>query len=251
MAPLDFIVEPDWLQGRQADLASSYAAGSPFPHVVIDNFLPERHAEFLLARFPPPMHPVWLDWRKRGGHQYRKLGAGSAERFASLDPYLWLALNEFNSWKFIQAIEAITGIGGLLPDPYFTGGGMHQILKDGFLDIHTDFNDYSRVGLFRRLNVLLYLNKDWAPTHGGALELWDKGPPNGSAQRTIAPHFNRGVIFDTNKKSFHGHPTPWSGPPGTTRKSIALYFYTAKKVAGADYDFHTDFQGVNFRDPVS
>ena len=122
---------------------------------------------------------------------------------------------------------------------------MHQILSGGILDIHTDFNFYKRLHIYRRLNLLIYLNEDWQPAHGGELELWNGKPGTGAAcVKSIAPIFNRAVIFHTDKTSFHGHPREWSAPPPATRRSIALYYYTASKLEGADYDEITDFQGV-------
>src|SRR5262249_18302342 len=158
-------------------------------------------------RFPEESHPVWLDWTKRSGFQYGKQGPGNSDRFNLLDPGFLLALQEFNSWKFLRYLEELTSIEGLLPDPYFTGGGIHQILKGGILDIHTDFNEYRKLGIYRRLNVLIYLTKDWKETYGGCLELWDNAPKlGGKCFKAIAPIFNRFVAFETDKTSFHGHP---------------------------------------------
>jgi len=35
------------------------------------------------------------------------------------------------------------------------------------------------------------------------------------------------VIFATTSTSFHGHPKPLTCPSNVTRKSLALYYYTA------------------------
>ena len=224
--------------------AAEFRGAGPFPHIVIDQFLPAAHIRFLEAGFPDPGHPIWLDWRKRSLHQYRKQGPGDASKFSLLEPELLMALQEFNGWKFLDFLEALTGIRGLIPDPYFTGGGLHQILAGGLLDIHTDFNDYRKLFLYRRLNVLLYLNEGWEESWGGCLELWDGGAATGKCVESIAPVFNRAVIFETDKNSFHGHPQPWNAPGGITRRSIALYYYTAWKQAGSAYDGSTDFQGI-------
>ena len=45
--------------------------------------------------------------------------------------------------------------------------------------------------------------------------------------KEVAPLFNRCVIFNADADSFHGHPEPLNTPPDITRKSIALYYYTA------------------------
>lgn len=243
----EFLIKTGDFAGRIEGWRGQFESAAPFRHVVIDDFLRAAHASFLHDRFPGIDHPVWLDWRKRSGHQYGKQGPGDSARFETLEPEFWLALNEFNSWKFVALLEQVTGIRKLIPDPYFSGGGMHQILRGGILDIHTDFNLYERLDLRRRLNVLIYLNQDWQPGYAGCLELWDGPPGRGQCARSIAPLFNRAVIFHTNKESFHGHPAPWNAPEPLTRKSIALYYYTASEAAGARYDAKTDFQSVAFR----
>ena len=79
-----------------------------------------------------------------------------------------------NSLRVLLFLEALTGIEGLIPDPYFGGGGPHQIQPGGFLKIHADFNVHPQLKLDRRLNMLIYLNKDWREEYGGHLELWDR-----------------------------------------------------------------------------
>jgi hypothetical protein len=145
-------------------------------------------------------------------------------------------LNELNSAAFIDFLEELTGIRGLVPDPHLEGGGMHQIVRGGHLNVHVDFNRHPRTGLGRRLNALIYLNRDWKDEYGGALELWST---DGSrCERRIPPLFNRLVVFSTTESSYHGHPTPLSCPPEMTRKSLALYYYSlpvaAQNGPGAD-----------------
>lgn len=116
----------------------------------------------------------------------------------------------------------------MLPDPYFTRGGFHEISTGGLLGIHSDFRVNENLQLFRRVNMLIYLNKDWKEEYGGKLELWDQSMT--AVVHSITPVFNRCVIFNTDAKSFHGHPEPLATPQGITRKSIALYYYTALEV---------------------
>jgi len=135
-----------------------------------------------------------------------------------------LLLHQLNSSTFLNFLESLTGIQGIIPDPHFNGGGLHQIERGGYLKIHVDFNRHKRLKLDRRLNLLLYLNRDWQEEYGGHLELWDRDM-NRCHQR-ILPIFNRCVIFNTNDFSYHGHPDPITCPEGMTRKSLALYYYS-------------------------
>jgi hypothetical protein len=113
----------------------------------------------------------------------------------------------------------------LMGDPYFLGGGFHEIFSGGKLAVHADFRVHKRLNLERRINVLLYLNESWDYDYGGELELWDKSMD--SCFERVVPVVNRCVIFNTDSRSFHGHPDPLKVPEGVTRKSLALYYYTA------------------------
>ena len=129
-----------------------------------------------------------------------------------------------NSSTFITFVEKLTSIEGLIPDPHFAGGGLHRIQKGGLLKLHVDFNKHSRLNLDRRLNILIYLNKDWKEEYGGYLELWDKDMTR--CEKKILPIFNRCVIFSTNDFSYHGHPDPLNCPEDRSRQSLALYYYS-------------------------
>ena len=118
----------------------------------------------------------------------------------------------------------MTGIQDLISDPYFRGGGLHNISRGGKLGVHIDFNKHQKYNLDRRLNLLLYLNKDWEEEFGGHIELWDSGMKQ--CIKKILPIFNRMVIFNTTETSFHGHPEPLNCPADRSRKSLALYYYT-------------------------
>ena len=101
---------------------------------------------------------------------------------------------------------------------------MHEIRRGGFLKIHSDFNVHPQLRLNRRLNLLLYLNKNWKIDWGGQLELWDQEMK--SCRAKVQPNFNKMIIFKTTDYSYHGHPEPLNCPENISRKSIALYYYT-------------------------
>ena len=80
-----------------------------------------------------------------------------------------------NSDIFLTYLQKLTGIKEkLFSDPYLLGGGYHEIKKGGFLDVHADFNKYKDVNLDRRINLLLYLNRDWNIEWNGNLGLYNK-----------------------------------------------------------------------------
>lgn len=205
--------------------SSTYSTTPPYPHALIDGFLPDLVAERLAAVFPKPDDVVWLNWRERDIiHQPLKQGIGQAERLESVHPFVHNVIFAFNSYPMIRFLERLTGIEGLIPDPHLSGGGLHQILPGGSLAIHADFNYLEKLKLYRRVNLLLFLNKNWREAYGGHLEMWDESMRQ--RVKRILPLFNRCVIFNTSRTSYHGHPQPLDCPSEVTRKSLAFYYYT-------------------------
>ena len=153
------------------------------------------------------------------------------ERFKSqynpdrLPEYSRHLFQAFNSRAFILFLEEMTGIKGLIPDPYFVGAGIHKTLTGGHLDIHADFNVHSHMRVERRLNVLIYLNPEWKEEYGGSFEVWNKEMTEKVA--SFVPTENRMCCFSTASDTFHGNPEPVNHPDGLPRLSIALYYYTA------------------------
>ena len=206
------------LNADPAALQPQYAGAQPFPHIVIDNLFPDDVLEAVLAEFPRPEE---IEWRRFDSPTEKKLGYWHESALAA---GLQLFLYEMSSPPVLRFLEALTGIQGLIPDPYFGGAGPHQILPGGFLKVHVDFNRHPLLRLDRRLNLLVYLNKDWQEEYGGHLELWDRDMSR-CAQK-ILPVFNRTVVFSTTDFSYHGHPRPLACPPGMSRKSVSFYYYT-------------------------
>ncbi len=202
-----------------AELAGAFAAAAPFPHAVIDDFLPEAVIDLCLEQFPE--NPD-ADSQQFDRNQERYKTSFHPDYMA---PELRRLFYAFNARPFIRVVENITGIKGLIPDPYFLGGGFHEIGNGGHLSVHADFNHHKPLGLERRVNVLIYLNRDWRDEFGGQLELWRTDMSE--RVQSITPLANRCVMFTTTGESMHGNPQPVAHPDGVTRKSIALYYYTA------------------------
>jgi Rps23 Pro-64 3,4-dihydroxylase Tpa1-like proline 4-hydroxylase len=207
------------LRHDAAALREQYANAEPFPYVVIDGLFDDGDLEAVLAEFPSRDAMQWMEFdnpleKKLGYYHERSRVSNTLRDF----------LNDMNSFELLLWLETLTGIDGLIPDPYFGGGGLHQIEPGGFLKVHADFNVHPKLKLDRRLNMLVYLNKDWREEWGGHLELWDADRE--TCRKRIAPLFNRTVVFSTRDTSFHGHPHPLASPPGVTRKSVSLYYYT-------------------------
>ena len=203
-----------------------YRQASPFPHIVLENFVDGGMLRRIADEVAAMDHS---SWHRTAAPQERKL---STEDESTFGPFTRRAFAELNSSLFVTFLEDLTGISGLIPDPHLRGGGLHEIERGGLLGVHADFNFYKRMHVWRRLNVLIYLNTEWDEAWGGHLELWQADGK--TCAKRIAPLFNRAVIFDTSNQSYHGHPHPLNCPEGQSRRSLALYYYTV------DYPYAQD-----------
>ena len=195
-----------------------YRGASPYPHGCIDGFLDAR----ILDRVRDELKLLPEAETSFDRPQERLKFSFAPER---LQPYTRNLFYALNSRPFVMFLEELTGIDGLIPDPYFAGGGIHMVANGGHLDIHADFDHHGKLNLERRLNVLIYLNKDWKEEYGGSFEIWNKEMT--ARAKSFVPIFNRMVCFSTGADTWHGNPTPVSHPDGQPRMSMALYYYTA------------------------
>jgi hypothetical protein len=203
----------EWIENVD-QLAPEFRDASPFPLLVIDDFLDLQTADGLLSEFPAPdAMPKSRDYVFGDKRELSSVAEQGATSRAFYDALM--------GDEFRQFISTLTGK-ELFVDPAFHGGGFHQSGDGGYLDTHVDFNMHPlHSDWLRTLNVLLYLNKDWKPEYDGRLMI--KARPD-DEPRAIEPLFNRGVIMVTDSHTFHGFKK-MSLPPGVTRKSIATYAY--------------------------
>lgn len=214
-------------------LAGRYRDAAPFPHIVMDDFLDAEVLRQVLTEFPDSAnHSCFHRDQERLKYQFRP---DQCEGLATR-----MLFAELNSRAFLAFLSELTGIQGLIPDPYHAGAGLHEIKRGGHLSIHADFPRHDVMKLDRRLNLLIYLNEDWEDDYGGALELWDRDMK--AAQQKILPVLGRAVIFNTARDTFHGHPDPLLCPPDRSRRSIATYYYTAAPIARPTIERTTDFR---------
>lgn len=217
---LDYgFADPIALRQKGLELADQYRSAQPYPHIVIDDFVTPAVLDACLADFPVKPKPDSDSFNR------------AQERFKTsynpdhLTPRVRSFFYALNSRPMLDFLSNMTGFKGLLPDPHFVGGGFHETSQGGHLNVHADFNLHPLLQIERRLNIILYLNRDWRLEYGGALELWDREMK--ACVKQIEPVFNRCVVFSTDATSYHGHPVPVQHPQGMPRRSIALYYYTA------------------------
>jgi|GEM_PF-168192 len=216
---------PENLLGRGWEMAEEYRTAEPFPHIVIDNFFPIEIAERAASDFPAK---TAAEWERFNNDQLQSKSVVGFEKVAGLNRQL---LEQLNGIKVLRFLEQLTGIKGLIPDPYFYGRGLQQTHQADFLEIHVDSNLHPYLKIYRRVNVLIYLTRDWQEEYGGHLELWDKDMSHWV--KKILPVFNRCIIFDISDIAFHGHPIPNNCPPEVTRNLLSLVYCTAEPAENA------------------
>jgi len=214
-----------------------YLNSAPFPHLIIDNLFDSALLEDVLQDVKNLEHPIAKNF------------FGSVKKFATPDPQAMgptaqRFLLDLCSARFCLFLEALTGIEGIIPDPHFEGGGVHEMGREGFLKMHTDFNWNKKLQLDRRLNMLIYLNHDWQDSWGGHLELWDSEMK--SQYVTVPPVFNKTVIFSTTDYSYHGLPNPLACPEDQRRRSLAFYYYSNGRPADEVQFYHST--GTNYQE---
>jgi hypothetical protein len=180
----------------------------PFPYIVSTSMFARDLLAEVLHEIPSPTVPGWQRYSNEHEAKYEGplslWGPATCEYFDQLE-------------GLIPDFEVVFGLPELSMET--AGGGYHLIPPGGYLNVHTDFSVSPDTDMYRRVNVLTYLNHSWGPDDGGYLELW---ADNGYAAR-FAPEFGTTVAFVTSSSSWHGHPTPtrrW-------RKSVAGYLFTA------------------------
>jgi Rps23 Pro-64 3,4-dihydroxylase Tpa1-like proline 4-hydroxylase len=222
------------------DRAKEYRSAAPFPHIVIDDFLPQDSLQKVLEALPRiddeklkwgNLNANLPDGRSAQSHKYH------LQNVLSMKPAVRQLISELNSGPFTFVLTELTGIEGLLVDAQLLGGGVHLVKPGGLLRVHADFRRHLSYNLERRLNLLLYMDPDWRAEYGGCLEIWDREMK--ACVERILPIANRCVIFNTSSDSYHGHPQPLTCPEGMLRCSIALYYYTADDSGTVDARMHS------------
>lgn len=218
MDPETLAIDAGAAKAAGAQAAASYQSRQPYPYGSFDGFLPEDVLERVLQEIRTlPEAETMFD-----RPQEKLKSSYLPER---LPPYTRNLFYVLNSRPFVRFLEEMTGISGLIPDPYFAGGGVHVVANGGHLDIHADFNHNAKLDLERRLNILIYLNKDWKKEFGGSFEIWNTDMTE--QVESFVPVFNRMCCFNTGSDTWHGNPETVNHPDGEPRMSLALYYYTA------------------------
>lgn len=225
------MIRYDRLEAQLGDLREKYASAKPFPHIAIDDFLEPAVAEMAFERFPSLAS---MDALK----DYRQVKAQDpmVDKF---DPvFQHIIFDHLHSDRFLTFISELTGIPKLHADSQLYAAGLAQGGDKSFLNVHIDNSSHPTQALYRRVNILVYLNRHWTEAKGGHFEVWGNQMESSDA---ILPAFNRAVIFTVSPTSWHGYRRVVT-PDGDTRKSINIYYFTEESPTGADYHHITSFR---------
>jgi Rps23 Pro-64 3,4-dihydroxylase Tpa1-like proline 4-hydroxylase len=215
-----------------------FVHATPFKHAMIENFFEASFAERLLEEFPSFDPKLALN-------EMGELGGKAVNtKIREISPAYQELYDTIGSKSFLELMSRLTGIPDLMMDPKLYGGGTHDNRHGQELDAHVDFNYDEAQKLHRRLNVIVYMNKEWKTEWGGAIEIhsnpWD---PEQNQIEAFDPMFNRCVMFETNEYSWHGFPKI-NLPPDKrhlSRKSISIYLYTKDRPAHEIAPMHGTF----------
>jgi Rps23 Pro-64 3,4-dihydroxylase Tpa1-like proline 4-hydroxylase len=216
--PLDQLLTVDI---TSADLIASqrtaFCSAKPFEHIVIDGLFNEQLLNLIEEEFPTSDADRLTNIAGSYESTYR------SQRAADLGPAAQIYFNVVNGNAFVSYLSALTSIPNLITDHTLLGGGLHETRGGGRFGVHLDFNYHYETMLTNTLVLLTYLNRDWKPEYGGALELWDA--KSNERAKEVAPVFGRSILFRHSDRSFHGHPSPLTPPPGRSRRSLGCYYY--------------------------
>jgi Rps23 Pro-64 3,4-dihydroxylase Tpa1-like proline 4-hydroxylase len=234
------VLDVERLMQVAAARSSDYRGATPFPHIMLDGLLSDALLDQAVAELPAAS----ARWTTYNTVNESKQVCSDAGLFG---PTAEIIVHALNSAPFVRFLERLTGIAGLIPDPHLHAAGYMKVSPGGFLGLHYDFATQRELKLDRRINVLLYLNRDWDPAWGGSLELHSNDPVTapGHQEVQIEPFFNRVAIFNT-PNALHGHRQPLTCPKGRSRLCLSWYYYTAPPVPG----WAARSKAVEFRGPM-
>ena len=205
------------------DSFRNFQGAFPFDHCVVDNFFQEDIANKLSEDFPDFDDPIW--------HEYNNpLEIKKVSNLWNIFPSTtYNIFNDLNSPLFLDFLSSLSGISPLYADNGLNGGGWHILKNGGKLNPHLDYSIHPKIPYQRKVNLIVYLNKNWQKKWGGQLGLWsstDDGKKPKQIETTVVPSFNTAIFFDTTMNSWHGLYNTVQSPEKEYRKSIAIYYLT-------------------------
>ena len=203
-----------WIEETSV-LNEKFKNAEPFEHIIIPNFLSKKYADIIYKKYPDD----YEKWHKYSNPLEVKY---ACDDILNLDEEIQKLFYLLSSNEIIDKIKEITNIQNLTYDEYLHGAGLHAHPRFGRLNMHLDYEKHPYTGTQRRLNIILYMNKDWNKDWNGATELWNKDMTKCITKSNV--QFNTAIIFKTNEISWHGVPEIIMCPENIYRKTLAYYY---------------------------
>jgi len=220
------------LDAVRDDLQKQWAApsGTRTRHCYVDDLLPAELATSIYEAFPRDGNGFF----NRETFREKKRTSAALSQYAPILGEVTYAIQDV---EVVQWIERAMGVPRLEPDPTLYAGGLSMMFKGDFLNPHIDNSHDAARQKYRRLNLLYYVSPGWAQPNGGNLELWDDDV---KTPKTIVAKFNRLVVMETNKISWHSvSPVVVDSP----RCLVSNYFFSEVSPDGSEYSHVTSFTG--------
>ena len=206
----------DWINNIET-LKHQFLNAEPFENIIIPNFLSTEYAELIYKKFPEDINNG--NWHKYCNPLEVKYAFDDIKELPfELKQYFYL----LSSGEISTLFSNLCDIPNLEHDPYLHGAGVHLHPKFGRLNMHLDYEKHPYLEKERRLNIILYMNKNWQESWNGETQLWDKDMKQCVVKSQV--NFNTAIIFKTNEISWHGVPEIINCPSNIFRKTLAYYY---------------------------
>ncbi|GLK88338.1 2OG-Fe(II) oxygenase [Pseudomonas turukhanskensis] len=204
--------------------------GTHTRHFVVDDLLPVDVARQIYDSFPKDGNGFF----SRESFREKKRTSAHLNQHAQILGDMTYAIQDART---VQKVSELVAMTDLEPDPSLYAGGLSMMFQDDFLNPHIDNSHDGQRDRFRRLNLLYYVSPDWTLENGGNFELWDEAR---RVPKTILCQFNRLVVMETNKLSWHSVSPVKAQVP---RCCVSNYFFSVNSPDHTDYFHVTSFTG--------
>ncbi len=203
------------LEESREECRDRFARAEPFPHLVIDELFYQDRIREAARQFPSPSDMVEKPNRK---------GVLELSDRHLLPPLLRHVSDELLSERFVAWLSLVSRVEDLFADYEVNWGALRQSADGVEGKIHVAPERPAHKPWFRRLTLILHLTDGLSEDNGGCFQLWDRDKI--APRVSIAPLFNRAVVFLNTPTAFHNASMTRLGP-GETRKTMQSLYFTA------------------------
>jgi hypothetical protein len=180
-------------------LKDEFYKASPFPYIVLDDFLDAAYFKFLTENLQNNN-----DFAMGKSFSTEIESNKSISLNSEIPKLVSKIVDTLNTEEWVNNLIKLTGIETLVSSN--NGNTMlanyHEMKSGGILGSHVDHSYEPELGIPHVLNIILYLSSDWTADFGGGTLFFNKNGSNPVSKVDYVP--NRAVIFLHTPYSFHG-----------------------------------------------